>query len=74
MKWILVIVVVSLAEDVTYRSVPFDSKEACAAAGEAFVESFPGFAWHDPADETAVEPPVVRSHLRCLPADEDDAS
>ena len=70
MKWVLVIVVIATSEDVTYRSVAFDSKADCAAAGEAFVARFPGFAWHDPEDETAIEPPVVRSHLRCLPAEE----
>ena len=73
MKWILIIVVVNLAEDVSYRSVPFETEADCAAAGQAFVARFPGFEWHNPSDETAVEAPVVRSHLRCIEAEDDDS-
>ena len=68
MKWMLVIVVIISADDVSHSAILFESKAACAAAGEAFVDRFPGFEWADPRDETAIETPVVRQQVRCVPA------
>ena len=69
MKWMLVIVVITFADDVSHRSVMFESKEACVAAGKAFTARFPGFDWHDPDDESAIVQPVVKQQVRCVPAE-----
>lgn len=68
MEWMLVIVVITFADAVSHRAVTYESKAACVAAGRDFVARFPGFEWHDPDDGNAILRPVVRSHVRCVPA------
>ncbi len=71
MEWLLVMVLVSSMDDIEFEPMRFATKAECVAAAEAFVERYPAFEWRDPSDEWAVENPVVRSYVECVPAPSD---
>ena len=68
MEWLLMIVLMSEPDDAPFEPVRFASEAECVEAARAFVERHPVFEWRDPADETAVTRPVLRSYVHCVPA------
>jgi len=68
MKWLMVIFLVSPADDIASKPQSFESREACVAVAQAFVESNPAFELRvRGADSLEVEHPVIRSYVECAP-------
>ncbi|HEB79571.1 MAG TPA: hypothetical protein ENI79_03735 [Rhodospirillales bacterium] len=67
MEWLLIIVLFSSTEDIDHAPVRFETQPECIAAAEAFVRKFPAFEFRDRSDKRAVETPVIRSYVECIP-------
>jgi len=68
MEWLLIVVLISPADDIKYELVHFATQAECRAGATAFVEKYPAFEFRDRADGRAVENPVLRSYVECAPA------
>lgn len=72
MKWILVIVILSSADDSRIKQIEFRTEAACMSAARHFVAQNPGVELREPRNERNVEQPVLRSYVQCTPQSGDD--
>ena len=71
MDWLLVIVLMTAVGEADPERVRFSALTDCEAAAHAFVDRYPAFEWRARADSGAVEAPVIRSYVACVPAASD---
>ena len=67
MKWLLVITFLAPMEDDVAECFTFDTKAECVTAAQAFVKENPGAKLRDHVDSLAVEPPILRFYVACMP-------
>ena len=69
MEWLLVIAIVSAADEPRPEPIRFATESQCTIAAETFVRSHPAFELRDGSGEGAVVNPVMRSYVECVTED-----